>query len=59
MNSIEGIDEYAAASGEPALRGEDLELLERYASLQDGRYCRHGSTSARAPAPRESRSRKC
>ena len=32
MNSIEGIDEYVAASGAPELRGEDLELLERYAS---------------------------
>ena len=56
MNSIEGIDDYVAASGEPALRGEDLELLERYAS-QHGRYCRHGCNVCEGACPEGSRDR--
>jgi len=51
MNSIEGIDEYVAASGAPELRGEDLELLERYAALQEGRYCRHGCNVCEGACP--------
>jgi predicted aldo/keto reductase-like oxidoreductase len=51
MNSIEGIDEYVAGSGAPELRGEDLELLERYASLQGGRYCRHGCNLCEGACP--------
>ncbi|MGH6898078.1 MAG: aldo/keto reductase [Geminicoccaceae bacterium] len=42
MTSMERIDEYVAASGEPEVRGEDLRLLDRYAYLQDARYCRPG-----------------
>jgi uncharacterized protein len=42
MNGSAEIDEYVAASGEPELRGEDLQLLDRYAYLQHARYCRHG-----------------
>jgi len=41
MNSAESIDEYVAASVDPELRGEHLQLLDRYADLQHGRYCRH------------------
>ena len=40
-----------AASGDPALRGEDLELLKRYASLQDRRYCRHGCNVCEGACP--------
>jgi uncharacterized protein len=42
MNGSDEIDEYVAASGGPELRGEDLQLLDRYAYLQHARYCRHG-----------------
>jgi predicted aldo/keto reductase-like oxidoreductase len=42
MTSIEEIDEYVSASGEPEVRGQDLHLLARYAYLQGARYCRHG-----------------
>ena len=42
MTSIGLIDEYVAASGGPELRGEHLQLLDRYAHLQHARYCRPG-----------------
>jgi predicted aldo/keto reductase-like oxidoreductase len=42
MTSLERIDEYVAASGDPEVRGDDLRLLDRYAYLQDARYCRPG-----------------
>jgi predicted aldo/keto reductase-like oxidoreductase len=42
MNGSDEIDEYVAASGGPELRGEHLQLLDRYAYLQHARYCRHG-----------------
>ena len=51
MNSAESIDEYVAASGEPEVRGEDLRLLERYAALQHGRYCRHGCNACEGACP--------
>jgi predicted aldo/keto reductase-like oxidoreductase len=53
MNSAEQIDEYVAASGGPELRGEDLQLLERYASLQHARYCRHGCSSCEGACPEQ------
>lgn len=39
MDSASKIDEYVAASGTAKVRGADMELLERYALLQSGRYC--------------------
>jgi predicted aldo/keto reductase-like oxidoreductase len=51
MTSTELIDEYVAASGDPEVRGEDLRLLARYATLQDGRYCRHGCNVCEVACP--------
>jgi predicted aldo/keto reductase-like oxidoreductase len=42
MTSVERIDEYVGASGDAEIRGGDLLLLDRYAALQEGSYCRHG-----------------
>jgi predicted aldo/keto reductase-like oxidoreductase len=51
MTSAELIGEYVAASGGPKLRGEEFQLLERYASLQHARYCRHGCNSCEGACP--------
>ena len=51
MNSAESIDEYVAASVDPELRGEHLQLLDRYADLQHGRYCRHGCNFCEGACP--------
>jgi predicted aldo/keto reductase-like oxidoreductase len=51
MNGTESIDEYVAASGEREVRGGDLQLLERYASLQDGLYCRPGCNLCEGACP--------
>jgi uncharacterized protein len=51
MTSAERIDEYVAASGEPELRGGDLELLGRYAELQSGSYCRPGCNACEGACP--------
>jgi uncharacterized protein len=40
MTSTEQIDEYVAASAAPEVRGEHRQLLDRYAYLQNARYCR-------------------
>jgi uncharacterized protein len=53
MDSTEQIDEYVAASSSPELRGENLELLERYADLQDARYCRHGCNFCEGACPEQ------
>jgi uncharacterized protein len=53
MNSTEEIEEYVAASGDPELRGEDLQLLDRYAYLQHGRYCRHGCNLCEGACPEQ------
>jgi hypothetical protein len=53
MNSTESIDEYVAASGGPELRGEHLQLLDRYASLQHARYCRPGCKSCEGACPEQ------
>lgn len=42
MTSLDNIDEYVGASGQEDDRAGDVDLLGRYASLQSGRYCRHG-----------------
>jgi uncharacterized protein len=51
MNSAESIDEDVAASGDPEVRGEDLQLLDRYAYLQHARYCRHGCNFCEGACP--------
>jgi predicted aldo/keto reductase-like oxidoreductase len=51
MTSADGIDEYVAASGDPEMRGEHLQLLDRYASLQHARYCRHGCNACEGVCP--------
>ena len=51
MTSMAQIDEYVAASSTPAIRQGDLELLERYAALQDGSYCRHGCNACEGACP--------
>ncbi len=51
MTSKEGIDEFVAASGDPRLRQGDLELLERYAALQSGNYCRPGCGACEESCP--------
>jgi predicted aldo/keto reductase-like oxidoreductase len=53
MTSADGIDEYVAASGESEVRGGDLRLLDRYAHLQHGRYCRHGCGLCEGACPEQ------
>jgi predicted aldo/keto reductase-like oxidoreductase len=53
MTSLERIDEYVAASGDPEVRGDDLRLLDRYAYLQDARYCRPGCDFCANACPEE------
>jgi uncharacterized protein len=53
MNSTKQIEEYVAASGGPELRGEDLQLLDRYAYLQHARYCRHGCNFCEDACPEQ------
>ena len=52
MTSFEKIDEYLGASGGTELRGGDLELLNRYAYLQDARYCRPGCNHCEGACPK-------
>lgn len=40
MTGRDEIDEFVAASGDPKVRLGDRDLLERYAQLQSGNYCR-------------------
>ena len=53
MTSAELIDEYVAASGNPDMRGEHLQLLERYAYLQHARYCRPGCNFCEDACPEQ------
>jgi predicted aldo/keto reductase-like oxidoreductase len=52
MSSTEEIDEYVAASGTAKVSGVDMELLERYALLQDGRYCQSACNDCAGSCPR-------
>ncbi len=45
------IDEYLGASGEYKLRQGDLDLLERYAALQAGNYCRPACNACESSCP--------
>ena len=51
MTSKEEIDEYVAASGEPAVKKSDLELLERYAQLQMSSYCQSACRACEGSCP--------
>jgi len=51
MNSAEDIDEYVAASGPAQVSGIDMELLERYALLQGGRYCQSACNDCAGSCP--------
>ena len=51
MTSPDNIDEYVGASGQADDRAGDTELLGRYASLQSGRYCRHGCNRCEGACP--------
>jgi uncharacterized protein len=51
MTSTAKIDEFVAASTAAELQQGDLELLERYATLQSDRYCRPGCDACAAACP--------
>lgn len=51
MTGAAQIDEFVAASGKRALGSYELELLERYAYLQAGKYCQPGCDACSASCP--------
>jgi len=51
MSSAGEIDEYVAASGTAQVSGIDMELLERYALLQSGRYCQSACNDCAGSCP--------
>lgn len=51
MNTVAEIDEYVAASGTARISGTDLELLERYALRQSGRYCQSACNDCAGSCP--------
>jgi predicted aldo/keto reductase-like oxidoreductase len=51
MTSQASIDEFVAASGDPRPRQGDLGLLQRYAQLQSGNYCRPGCNACEESCP--------
>jgi hypothetical protein len=51
MNTTAEIDEYVAASGTARVTGADMELLERYALLQSGRYCQSACNDCAGSCP--------
>ena len=51
MTSRERIDEYLGASGATALRHGDLALLDRYATMQRGTFCRQGCGACESACP--------
>jgi predicted aldo/keto reductase-like oxidoreductase len=51
MTGMAEIDEYVAASGDDQVRGEDFNLLARYAYLQNTNYCRHGCNGCEGACP--------
>jgi len=53
MSTTTEIDEYVAASGTSKVSGIDLELLERYALLQSGRYCQSACNDCGGSCPRD------
>src|SRR5260370_16809791 len=51
MTSRETIDEYLGASGARASAATDLQILNRYTSLNGKSYCRHGCNHSPDPCP--------
>jgi len=51
MTSIEQIDEFVAASGGPAPRGAELDLLEDYLLAQGRPYCNHACDACESSCP--------
>ena len=51
MSSTDEIDEYVAASGTAKVSGADMELLGRYALLQEGRYCQSACNDCAGSCP--------
>ena len=51
MSTAGEIDEYVAASGSAQVSGNDMELLERYALLQSGRYCQSACNDCAGSCP--------
>jgi predicted aldo/keto reductase-like oxidoreductase len=51
MTSRETIDEYLGASGSRASAAADLQILNRYASLNGKSYCRHGCNECADACP--------
>ena len=51
MGNKKQIDEYVAASGESGVRKADLELLDRYATLNASTYCRFGCNDCESSCP--------
>lgn len=53
MTSKEQIDEYLGASGDAKLSQYDIDLLARYAQLQDGNYCRPACNACEESCPQQ------
>ncbi len=53
MNTTAEIDEYVAASGSARISSNDLELLDRYALLQAGRYCQSACNDCAGSCPQQ------
>jgi len=51
MSTTAEIDEYVTASGTAKVTGLDMELLERYALLQSGRYCQSACSDCTGSCP--------
>ena len=51
MTDKEQIDEYVAASGDPAPSSADLALLEEYLLVNAGGYCDHGCERCHEACP--------
>jgi predicted aldo/keto reductase-like oxidoreductase len=51
MTSPAMIDEYLGASGSRAIAAADVPLLQRYAHLNAGSYCRHGCGECESSCP--------
>ena len=51
MSTTGEIDEYVSASGTAKVSGADMELLERYALLQSGRYCQSACNDCAGSCP--------
>ncbi len=51
MTDVDQIDEYLGGSGDTKMTDADMELLERYVSLQTDQYCRHGCDACDGACP--------